>query len=264
MTNPTSTMNMFSLRGKVAVVTGGAGKYGRQIVKALAEAGASTWLTTSREDQLETLERQFGETGHRVRAAYMDLGSEASVIAAKERIVGEEGTVDVLINNAVARPMKRGWEEDAQRFEASMKVNVTGLFVVTRAFGDIMAAQGSGSIVNIGSMYGMVGPDVTMYEGLGTRVNPDYFFHKAGMVNFTRFVASEYGTAGVRCNCVSPGGYWTAETSDIFVERYNKRTLLGRMAGDTDLMGVIVFLASEASAYVTGVNIPVDGGYTAK
>lgn len=260
----TNIMDTFSLRGKVAVVTGGAGKYGRQIVKALAEAGASTWLTTSREDQLDALERQFGETGHAVRAAHMELDREASIVAAKDRIVQESGAIDVLINNAVARPMKNGWSESTELFECSMRVNATGLFAVTRAFGDVMAERRGGSIVNIGSMYGMVGPDVTMYEGLDIRVNPDYYFHKSGMINFTRFVASQYGLSGVRCNCVSPGGYWTPQTSETFVERYNKRTLLGRMAGDTDLMGVIVFLASDASAYVTGVNIPVDGGYTAK
>lgn len=260
----TNVLETFSLRGKVAVVTGGAGKYGKQIVKALAEAGTATWLTTSRGDQLEILERQFGETGHLVRAAHMDLGSEESIIAAKDRIVKETGTVDVLINNAVARTMKTGWGESVDNFQNSLRINATGLFAATRAFGDVMASRGGGSIINIGSMYGMVGPDVTMYEGLGTRVNPDYFFHKAGMINFTRFVASQYGTLGVRCNCVSPGGYWTAETSELFVERYNKRTFLNRMANDTDLKGVIVFLASDASAYVTGVNIPVDGGYTAK
>ncbi|TMV48786.1 SDR family oxidoreductase [Paenibacillus mesophilus] len=257
-------MEAFSLRGKVAVVTGGAGKYGRQIVKALAEAGARTWFTSSRQDRLEILERQFQETGHAVKAIYLDLNNESSVIAAKEHIVQVEGKVDVLVNNAVARPMKRGWEEEADKFGESMKLNATGLFVVTRAFGNNMVERQTGSIINIGSMYGMVGPDSTLYEGLGTRVNPDYFFHKSGMINFTRYVASQYGPAGVRCNCVSPGGYWTDQTSDVFVERYNRRTLLGRMANDTDLMGVIVFLASDASSYVTGANIPVDGGYTAK
>lgn len=264
MNTVANIMEAFSLLGKVAVVTGGAGKYGRQIVKALAEAGASTWLTSSRQDQLELLEREFHETGHAVKAVYMDLSDESSIHAAKDRIIQEEGQVDVLVNNAVARPMKNGWEEESFKFAESMKVNATGLFIATRAFGNRMAERQSGSIINIGSMYGMVGPDTTLYEGLGTKVNPDYFFHKAGMINFTRYVASHYGPEGVRCNCVSPGGYWTKMTSDIFTERYKKRTLLGRMAGDTDLMGVIVFLASEASSYITGANLPVDGGYTAK
>lgn len=259
-----SVLNFFSLEGQVAVVTGGSGKYGKQIVKGLREVGADVWVTTSRGDQLEALERQFADEGCAIRAVYMELGDEASILAAKERIMRDSGTVDVLVNNAVARIMKLGWEEDLAKFDASMRLNATGLFAVTRCFGDEMAAKGAGSIINIGSMYGMVGPDTTLYEGSSTRVNPDYFFHKAGMINFTRFVASQYGASGVRCNCVSPGGYWTAETPEPFVERYQKRTLLGRMAGDEDLKGTIVFLASSASAYVTGVNIAVDGGYTAK
>lgn len=259
-----SVLGSFSLQGKVALVTGGGGKYGRQMVRALVEAGARTYCSTSRADHLAELERQFGETGHEVKTIYLDQGDEASVHAAKERILEQEGSIEVLVNNAVARTMKKGWSEDAARFAESMQVNATGLFVVTRAFGDAMAERGVGSIINIGSMYGMVGPDVTMYEGLDMRTNPDYYFNKAGMINFTRYVASQYGMSGVRCNCVSPGGYWTPQTSETFVERYNKRTLLGRMANDTDLKGVIVFLASDASAYVTAANIPVDGGYTAK
>lgn len=259
-----NVLESFSLQGKVALVTGGAGKYGRQIVKALAEAGARTYCSTSRKEKLAELELQFRNTGHEVHAVYLDQGDETSVIAAKDWLMKKEGRIDVLVNNAVARTMKQGWAEDARRFAESMQVNATGLFVVTRAFGDVMAAQGGGSIINMGSMYGMVGPDATMYEGLDMRANPDYYFNKGGMINFTRYVASQYGTAGVRCNCVSPGGYWTPQTSDTFVERYNKRTLLGRMANDTDLKGVMVFLASDASLYVTGCNIAVDGGYTAK
>lgn len=259
-----NVLESFSLRGKVALVTGGAGKYGRQIVKALVEAGAQTYFSTSREGQLAELEQQFRESGHEVKAIYMNQGDEDSIIAARDQLIGKAGKIDVLVNNAVARTMRKGWEEAAQRFAESMQVNATGLFIVTRAFGDIMAAQRSGSIINVGSMYGMVGPDITMYEGLDMRTNPDYYFNKGGMMNFTRYVASQYGSAGVRCNCVSPGGYWTPQTSDTFVERYNKRTLLGRMANDTDLKGVMVFLASDASLYVTGSNIAVDGGYTAK
>jgi NAD(P)-dependent dehydrogenase (short-subunit alcohol dehydrogenase family) len=128
-----------------------------------------------------------------------------------------------------------------------------------------MAEQGSGSIINIGSIQGMVGPDGELYEGMDFHgFVPDYFFHKGGMVNFTRFVASYYGPRNVRCNCISPGGLASHRTPDRFAERYSGRTLLGRMASGTDLMGSIVFLASDASAYVTGVNLPVDGGYTAK
>ena len=93
---------------------------------------------------------------------------------------------------------------------------------------------------------------------------PDYFYHKGAIINFTRFIASYYGARGVRCNCVSPGGFRTDDHPEPFVRQYSERTFLGRLADSTDLMGIIVFLGSDASLYVTGANIPVDGGYTAK
>ena len=154
------------------------------------------------------------------------------------------------------------WASDADAFAKSMAVNATGLFSMTKAFGDHMAEQNGGSIINIGSIQGMVGPDYSLYEGLGWGSPPDYFFHKGGMINFTRYVAARLGPRGVRCNTLSPGGFFN-DQDPRFVERYSRRTALGRMADDTDLKGAVVFLASDASAYVTGINLPVDGGYTA-
>ena len=111
----------------------------------------------------------------------------------------------------------------------------------------------------------MIAPDPAVYEGTPMHGwYPDYYFHKGGMINFTRFVASYYGSKNVRCNCLSPGGLRTPAHPEPFVRQYSARTLLGRLANDTDLMGAVVFLASDASLYVTGTNIPVDGGYTAK
>jgi NAD(P)-dependent dehydrogenase (short-subunit alcohol dehydrogenase family) len=147
-------------------------------------------------------------------------------------------------------------------WESSMKTNATGLFAITRAFGEAMATQSRGSIVNIGSIQGMVGPDYSLYEGLNMQAIPDYFFHKAGMVNLTRFFAAQLGPRGVRVNCLSPGGFFSGQ-SPTFVERYAKATFLRRMAADGDLGGPVIFLLSEAARYVTGVNLPVDGGYTA-
>lgn len=143
-----------------------------------------------------------------------------------------------------------------------MKTNATGLFAITRAFGQVMAKQGSGTIVNIGSIQGMVGPDFSLYEGLNMNAIPDYFFHKGGMVNLTRYFAALYGPQGVRVNCVAPGGYYNGQPP-LFVERYTKATYLKRMANDHDLGGPVIFLLSDAARYVTGVNLPVDGGYTA-
>ena len=121
----------------------------------------------------------------------------------------------------------------------------------------------TGAELNISSMMGMVGPNLAAYEGTDMKTVPDYFFHKGGMINLTRYFAALYGPAGVRVNCVSPGGFANRQPA-AFVERYNKRTMLGRMAGPRDLGGAVVFLLSPASSYVTGVNLPVDGGYTAK
>ena len=256
---------MFSLQGKTALVTGGAGLYGRQIVEALAEAGANTFMASRNLQGLELLAAKLLEKGLGVTALRFDQGEERSVLALRDEILKRTGRMDILVNNAVLRPMTKGFADEASTFAESMRVNATGLFIVTRAMGDVMAEQGSGSIINIGSIHGMVGPDPPIYEGTEMHAwYPDYFFHKGGMINFTRFIASYYGDRGVRCNCVSPGGFWTPKMPEAFVKNYSRRTFLGRLANDTDLKGVIVFLASDASAYVTGANIPVDGGYTAK
>jgi NAD(P)-dependent dehydrogenase (short-subunit alcohol dehydrogenase family) len=251
--------------GKVALVTGGAGLYGRQIVAALAEAGARTYTAARHLDALEALAREHCALGHDVRALPLDQGDEASILTLRDVILQESGHIDVLVNNAVLRPMKKGYQDAAEAFAESMRVNATGIFMMTRAFADVMAGQGNGSIINVSSIYGVVAPDPANY--VGTSMNafqPDYYFHKGGIISYTRFVASYYGAHGVRCNCISPGGYWTPGGQEAFELRYNQRTMLGRLANDTDLMGVIVFLASDASAYVTAVNIPVDAGYTAK
>jgi len=258
-------LERFSLRGKVALVTGGAGLYGRQIVAALAQAEAQTYVASRNLEALEKLAADHRATGLEVTALQYDQAQEGSILALRDEIMRRSGRIDVLVNNAVIRPMKKAYQDDAATFAESMCVNATGLFIITRAFGDVMAEQESGSIINIGSIHGIIAPDPTIYRG--TQMSgwyPDYFFHKGGMINFTRFIASYYGAHGVRCNCVSPGGLWTEKMPEAFVRQYSERTFLGRLANDSDLMGIIVFLASDASVYITGVNLPVDGGYTAK
>ncbi len=258
-------LEKFSLKGKVALATGGAGLYGRQVVSALAEAGAKTYIASRNLKALEMLAEEHRSKGEDVIALELDLSKEISILKLRDEIMNRSGRIDVLVNNAVLRPMQKGYRDDARTFAESMQVNATGLFIITRAFGDVMAGQKSGSIINVGSIYGMVAPDPTNYRGTdmdGWGV--DYFFHKGGMINFTRFIASYYGSRGIRCNCVSPGGLWTAKMPEAFVRQYSDRTFLGRLANETDLMGAVVFLASDASVYLTGTNIPVDGGYTAK
>lgn len=257
----------FSLKGKTALVTGGAGLYGRQIVRSVAEAGAKTFVAARSLPALEALAEECRSEGLDVTALSFDQGNESSVLALRDTIAERAGGADILVNNAVARPMKRGMQDDVAAFAESMRINATGLFTITRTFGDAMAERGAGgAIINIGSIQGMIGPDEWIYEG--TPLNgwyPDYFFHKGGMINFTRFVASYYGPrGGIRCNCLSPGGFATPDTLPRFAEQYSRRTFLGRMANETDMKGAILFLASDASLYITGTNLPVDGGYTAK
>ncbi|HZM06499.1 MAG TPA: SDR family oxidoreductase [Candidatus Saccharimonadales bacterium] len=257
-----SAPGLFSLKGKTALVTGAAGLVGRQIALALVQAGAKIFLAGRSIEKLENEACALRKQGYDAAALSYDQTREDSILKLRDEVLHRAGRLDILVNNAVGRPMK-DWTSPAANFAGSMEVNATGLFMVVRAFGDAMAAQGAGSIINIGSIQGMVGPDFTLYEGLDWGVPPDYFFHKGGLVLLTRFAAAKLGPQGIRVNAVSPGGFFTGQDS-AFVKRYNARTFLGRMANQTDLMGVIIFLASDASAYITGTNIPVDGGYTAK
>jgi len=244
------------------VVTGGAGLFGRQIVEALAEAGARVFMASRNLEKLENQAEAFRQAGLNVSALQYDQAAEKSIHRLLQQVLEAAGRVDVLVNNSVLRCVK-DWDSPAADFARSMEVNATGLFVITREFGEHMAAHGGGSIINIGSIQGLCGPDYTLYEGLNWGSPPDYFFHKGGMVQLTRYAASRLGPQGVRVNTITPGGFFNAQ-DPRFVARYNARTFLGRMANQSDLKGAVVFLASDASAYVTGANLTVDGGYTAK
>jgi NAD(P)-dependent dehydrogenase (short-subunit alcohol dehydrogenase family) len=257
-----TVQQLFDLRGRVAVVTGGAGLYGRQIVEALAEAGAKTFIASRSIESLENVAKSLRDRGLDVVAVAFDQGDVEAGPRLLAEVLNTASRIDVVVNNAVARPMKN-WSDPVEAWSESMRVNSTGLFALTRYFGEQMAAQGGGSIVNIGSMQGMVGPDFTLYEGLSWSTPPDYFFHKGGMIQLTRFAAAKLGPSGVRCNVVCPGGFFSGQ-DELFVRRYATRTMLGRMANETDMKGIVIFLASDASAYITGAVIPVDGGYTAK
>jgi len=255
-------LQSFSLKGKTALITGGAGLYGRQIVAALAEAGARVFVASRSIEALEVLAADHRSDGLDVTALSLDQGEESSVLALRDELKARDAAPHILVNNAVARTMKDGFNSDAATFAESMRINATGLFLVTRAICEIM--PDGGSIINIGSIQGIVGPDATLYEGTTMDgMVPDYFFHKGGINNFSRFCGSYYGSRGIRCNCINAGGFLSGQP-EPFLSRYNARTFLGRMAGDEDLKGLIVYLASDASLYMTGACIPLDGGYTAK
>ena len=251
---------------KIALVTGAMGGLGTAVCQSLAKDGMKVVANCLPDfDQKEGWLAAQRELGFDFVAAEGDVSNYESCAAMVAQIEAEAGAIDILVNNSVARPMRNGYQSDASTFAQSMAVNATGLFVITRAFGDVMAENGRGSIINVGSIQGLIAPDPTIYRG--TTMSgwaPDYFFHKGGMVNFTRFIGSYYGLKNVRCNCIAPGGYQTPDHPEAFVRQYSDKTFLGRLAGDTDLKGIIVFLASDASAYITGTTIPVDAGYTAK
>ncbi|MEM7445669.1 MAG: SDR family oxidoreductase [Pseudomonadota bacterium] len=261
----TDVMKALSLTGKVAVVTGGAGLYGRQIVQAIAEAGATTYIAARGMEALEQVAIEERARGYDVQALPLDLASEASIEALHREIVGRSGRCDVLVNNAVTRNPQAVWGGGMDAYGESLRINASALFKITHLFGETMREHKSGSIINIGSMMGSVGVEAANYEGTDMHANPSpiYFYEKGGMLNFTRWAASILGADNVRVNCVSPGGFESGQPAR-FINAYSDRTQLGRMANETDLKGVIVFLASDASEYITGANIPVDGGYTAK
>ncbi len=261
MADPTS----FSLQGKVIVQFGGTGLLGRALVSALATAGA-TLIVASRNrasnDAVVADERAAGRTIH---VDEVDIGAEASLHALRDRILSAHGKVDGIVFNAVSRPMK-SFADDLAAWKSSMDTNATGFFATVRAFGDAMAAKKSGSIVNISSQMGVIGMNPWLYEGTAMGAPPDYFFHKGGMNNLTRYLASHYGKSNVRVNTVSPGGIFNPEKpqADAFLARYAPMTMLGRMANAPEIGGSVVFLLSDASTYITGANLAVDGGYTAK
>lgn len=260
-----NVMQSLSLKGRVALLTGGAGLYGRQIAAGLAEAGATTYIAARGLEALEGVASEERARGFDVTALQLDLDNESSIEALHAEIINRSGRCDVLVNNAVTRNPEAVWGGSMDASDKSLRINASALFKITELFAKGMQVNKSGSIINIGSMMGSVGVETANYRGTNMHDNPSpvYFFEKGGMLNFTRWAASILGPDNVRVNCVSPGGFFTGQP-EPFPQTYSERTQLGRMANDTDLKGTIVFLASDASAYITGANIPVDGGYTAK
>lgn len=255
-------LDKFSLKRKIGVVTGGSGLYGRCIVEGLCEANAKVIIASRNLKKCKETASFYKKKGYKIYAYSMDLSSHRSISRFTGKIFRDFEQIDFLVNNSVLRPMS-GPNDDMETWKQSMEVNATGLFDITRIFLKQMALQRKGSIINISSIYGIVGPDLTLYKGTeleGTNP-PDYFFHKAGMINLTRFFASLYGKYNIRVNSISPGGLF-ANQPERFVKRYNERVFLERMANEEDIKGAVVFLASDASGYITGTNTVIDGGYT--
>jgi len=266
----------FSLDGRVAVVTGAAGLLGRQHAMALALAGARVAMTDLHEDSLaEAAHVVAKETGAATIAVAADVTDEDAVIELCDRVLERWHQVDILVNNAAMndRVEAPSLGVDASHFEhypltqfrKMMDVNVTGVFLPSQVIGREMAAVGTGSIINVASTYGLVGPDPSLYEREdGSRAfvkSAAYPASKGAVLAFTRFLAAYWGDAGVRVNALVPGGVENGQ-DEHFQRNYARRTPLARMAAPTDYQGAVVFLASDASSYMTGATLVVDGGYT--
>lgn len=266
-------MEPFSLKNKTAIVTGALGLLGRKHCEALANAGANVVVA----DLDEAGAIAFAETlGDQHGGLKVDVTSEWSLKTAREQIMNRYGTIDILVNNAAINDMfeNPGMAKELSAFEnypldafrKSLEVNITGVFLASQIFGAAMVEVGYGSIINIASTYGVVGPDQSIYRNeCGEQTfykSPVYPVTKGAVINFTRFLAAYWGNKGVRVNTLSPGGVENGQ-SEIFIQNYSAKTLLGRMADASDYQGALVFLASDASAYMTGANLIVDGGWTA-
>jgi NAD(P)-dependent dehydrogenase (short-subunit alcohol dehydrogenase family) len=258
-----NSSEMFRLDNKIALVTGGAGIYGTHIVTALAEAGAHVVVASRSVAKCQELATRLNAKSLRTEAAELDLASEQSIQALRLALMTKHGRIDVLVNNAVARAGGDLRQMSASEWEESMAVNSTGLFLACKIFSEPMQQARSGSIINIASIYGMVGPDFTIYQGTKLTNPVNYAFAKGGMINLTRYLASFLAPYNVRVNCLSPGGFRDEQTPEEFVANYIRRTPMGRMAEADDIKGPVVFFASEASRYITGQNLAVDGGWTA-
>jgi NAD(P)-dependent dehydrogenase (short-subunit alcohol dehydrogenase family) len=269
----------FDLSARVIVVTGGAGLLGRQYGRALAEAGAQVVLADIDADGVENTAAELREAGLPGTAigAAVDVTDEASVADLVRTTLAAFGRIDGLVNNAGLNPQfDRGratphtvtFEEyPLAQWNRALAVNLTGPFLCARAVAPAMLDQRRGAIVNVSSIYGMVGPDQRLYEpeqpGAPREFKPvDYSVTKSGVLGLTRYLAVYWAGTGIRVNTLTPGGVFNDQSPE-FVRRYAARAPLGRMAHRDEYSGALLFLLSDASSYMTGSNLVVDGGWTA-
>lgn len=253
---------LFSLKGKVALVIGGAGKIGFPMSEALAEAGARVYIASRNTVQIQAASNKLRLARLDTHSVRLDQADEKNVISCLNFITADSKTPDILINCGVERPMKKFFDDTVETWDRSMEVNSRGLFISCRVFGKAMAKQNSGSIINVASIYGMVAPDMNLYEGSNFETEPDYPYTKGGMIMFSKYLSSYLAKSKVRVNCIAPGGYHNNQ-AEPFHSLYIRKVPLGRMAYHDDLKGATVFLASDASSYITGSVIPIDGGFVA-
>jgi NAD(P)-dependent dehydrogenase (short-subunit alcohol dehydrogenase family) len=260
--------SLFQLNSSVVIVTGGAGLYGAPISMALAAAGATVVIASRNVSECKLQAEKITAEGYSAYAYALDLSVEKSIQDFVEQVIEHHGKIDVLVNNAVSRQGFKNLEDvTKEEWEQAQLVNSTGLMLITQAVLKHMCLRQSGNIINISSIQGAVGPHFPVYGDTGMSSPVNYTYDKWGMVGFTKWIANYYGKYNIRANCISPGGYGPGVAAmpgdrKEFIENYKRLTPLGRFAEDEDMMGPVVFLASAASAYITGHNLMVDGGWT--
>ncbi|AXC11527.1 3-oxoacyl-[acyl-carrier protein] reductase [Acidisarcina polymorpha] len=271
----TKFTNPFDLSDRVAVITGGAGLLGEQHAAAIAAAGGVPVLVDIHEqrarDKAAALSKTYGVPAF---GCAVDISRQEEIEAARNEIVSRFGRVDILINNAANNPkMEASSEIDFSRLEnfplsqwdADLAVGLTGAFLCSKVFGTYMAANGGGVIVNVASDLALIGPDQRIYRqpDLPDHLQPvkpvTYSVVKSALVGLTRYLATYWATQKVRVNAISPGGVENGQPPD-FVERLTNLIPMGRMAVSNEYQGAIVFLCSDASSYMTGANLVIDGG----
>lgn len=263
-------MSSQTLQNKVCLVTGALGLLGRQFCKTLSDSGATVVVADLNRDSCQTFANALGNGS---QGFEIDVSDPASVSRAAGEVFKAYGHCDVLVNNAALNDkvetgtgLPRFENYPVELWNQSWQVNTTGIFLMCQNFGSAMAQRGAGSIVNIASTYGIVAPDQRLYDqGDGEQVffkSISYTATKAAVIAMSKYLACHWGKAGVRVNSISPGGVKNGQ-DPAFIEKYANRTPMGRMLDVSELSEPLVFLASDASSYVTGHNLVVDGGWTA-
>jgi NAD(P)-dependent dehydrogenase (short-subunit alcohol dehydrogenase family) len=267
--------DLFSLKEEIAVVTGALGKLGPIWIETLLEAGAKVYALDHPDAKIsqgyKKLEKRFEK--QQLQLSFADVTVREALEAAYQKCLDTFGVPSILVNNAgIDQPpdqLDNACCLEEIPIELNLKVfevNAMGLFLVTQIFGGQMVKAGRGSIINIGSLYASVSPDSRFYDHIKCDPPflkpPAYGASKAAVVNMTRYLATLWASCGVRVNALSPGGVLGGQDSE-FKRKFCERVPLGRMADDSDLRGPLLFLASSASSYVTGIELVVDGGFTA-
>ncbi len=267
----TSLRDQFDLSGRVALITGAANILGPEFAAALAEFGARLALADVDDKRCAQIAQEIDDNYETdALAISTDVADEADVIAMVEKVLSHFGHIDILINAAATKTadyFKPLTEYNLKDWDRVMAVNMGGMFLCCKHVVPQFIEQNRGNIINISSIYGVVGPDPRVYEGswyLGQEITTPsvYAASKGGVVSFTRHLATTLAEHNIRANCISPGGVFSGQ-NDTFVQRYSAKTPIGRMARREELRGATLFLASDASSYVTGHNLVVDGGLTA-